>query len=132
MINLLKYDRPYELLLDVQGYDAVYAVYGDAEDYVEQTSEWVRQFAKSFHREYVPAFVLQIDNEAMLEQALEEFFYVAEQNLFFALTNEPCLVYKGYHATTTSETVEILLADYDGKAVIFLTNSKEDLYAKND
>lgn len=84
---------------------------------------------KGFHREYLPAFVLQIENEAMLEQALEEFFCVAEQNLFFALTNEPYLTYKGYHVTTTSETVEILFADYDGQAAIFLMNSKEDLYA---
>ena len=89
----------------------------------------IRFTAEGFHREYLPAFVLQIDNEAMLEQALEAFFYVAEQNLLFALTNEPALSYKGYHVTPTSETVEIVIADYDGQGVIFITTSKEDFYA---
>ena len=87
---------------------------------------------KGFHREHLLAFVVRIENEAMLEQALAEFFYVAEQNLLFALTNEPCLFYKGYHVTISSQTGEILLADYDGQATIFLTKSKEDFNAKMD
>lgn len=87
---------------------------------------------KGFQREYIPAYVSQIDNETMLEQALEEFFYVAGQNFLFALTNEPSLTFKGYHLTTTNEKVEILMADYDGQGAIFITSSKEDFYAKND
>lgn len=39
MINVLKYDTPYELLLDVKGYDVAYAVSGEADDYVAETSE---------------------------------------------------------------------------------------------
>lgn len=47
---------------------------------------------EGLQREYIPAYVLQIDNEKMLEQALEELFYVAEQNFLFALANEPSLL----------------------------------------
>lgn len=49
MINLLKYDRPYELLLDVQGYQVAYAVSGEADDYVAETSERVRRVAKKLY-----------------------------------------------------------------------------------
>lgn len=87
---------------------------------------------KGFQREYVPAYVLEIDNEKMLEQALEEFFYVAEQNFLFALTNESSLFFKGYNLATTSETVEILIADYDGQGAIFCTGSEEDFNEKID
>ena len=68
----------------------------------------------------------------MLSQRPLGRFYVAELNLLFALTNEPCFVYKGYAVTINSDTAEILLADYDGQAAIFLTNREEDIYAKMD
>lgn len=80
---------------------------------------------KGWQREYIPAYMLQIEDEAMLEQAFTELFYVAEQNFLFALSNEPSLIYHGYSLTTTSETVEILSADYDGQGAIFMTMKEE-------
>ena len=59
MINILRYDRPYELLLDVKGYDVAYAVYGEAHDYVEETSEWMRKFAK---KQFVYPFYLHFES----------------------------------------------------------------------
>ncbi|MEK4386193.1 hypothetical protein MKZ25_10335 [Solibacillus sp. FSL W7-1464] len=82
--------------------------------------------AKVFQRERIPAFVLQIDNETMLEQALEEFFYVSEQNFLFALTNEQRLIFEGEHLSTNSDKTEILIVDYDGQAAIFITSRRED------
>lgn len=86
---------------------------------------------KGWQREYIPAYVLQIDNETMLKQAFEAFFYVAEQNFLFALTNETSLFYKGYSLTTTSNTVEVLIADYDGQGAIFMTTNKEEIRCAN-
>lgn len=74
-----------------------------------------------WQREYIPAYVLQIENESMLKKAFTELFYLAEQNFLFALTNEPSLFYQGYSVTTTSDTIEILTADYDGQGAVFIT-----------
>lgn len=74
-----------------------------------------------WQREYIPAYVLQIENESILKLAFEELFYVAEQNFLFALTNEPSLFYQGYRVTTTSNTVEIITTDYDGQGAVFIT-----------
>lgn len=82
-------------------------------------------------REYIPAYVLQIEDEMMLKQALEQLFYVAEQNFLFAITNEPSLFYKGYSLTTTSDTVEILTADYDGQGAVYMTTNKEEVSCVN-
>lgn len=79
-----------------------------------------------WQREYIPAYVLQIENESMLKKAFAELFYVAEQNFLFALTNEPSLFYQGYSVTTMSDTVEIITADYDGQGAVFITKGKED------
>ena len=49
MINLLKYDRPYELILNVKGYEVAYAVWGEANDYVAETSERMRLLAKKLY-----------------------------------------------------------------------------------
>ena len=87
---------------------------------------------KGFQREPIPRFVIQIDNEMMLKQALEEFFYVAEQNFLFVLTNEQRLLDESEYLTTNSDTMELLIADYDGQGAIFITSSREDFYAKND
>lgn len=81
-----------------------------------------------WQREYIPAYVLQIEDEAMLQEAFNELFYVAEQNFLFALTNEPSLFYHGYHLATTSDTVEILSADYDGQGAIFMTMKEELIF----
>lgn len=83
-----------------------------------------------WQREYIPAFVLQIEDEAMLKQTFEELFYIAEQNFLFALTNEPSLFYHGYHLATTSDIVEILSADYDGQGAVFM-KTKEELECAN-
>ena len=85
---------------------------------------------KGMRREALPAFMVNIENEALLQKAFVEFFYVAEQNHFFALMNEPCITYKGQDATICSHTVEILLADYDGQGAIFITN--HDVKENND
>lgn len=49
MLNILKYNIPYELLLDVQGYKVAYAVSGEADDYVAETSERMRLLAKKLY-----------------------------------------------------------------------------------
>ena len=49
MINLLKYDREYEWIIEVKGDYVAYAVSGDADDYVEQTSQRLRQLARSLY-----------------------------------------------------------------------------------
>lgn len=59
MINILKYDRPYELLLDVKGYDVAYAVSGEAHDYVEETSVRMRKFVK---QQFVYPFYLHFES----------------------------------------------------------------------
>ena len=81
--------------------------------------------ATGWQREYIPAYMLQIENESILKLAFEELFYVAEQNYLFALTNEPSLFYQGYRLTTTSNTVEIITADYDGQGAVFITRKEE-------
>ena len=86
---------------------------------------------EGWQREYIPAYVLQIEDEMMLKQALEQLFYVAEQNFLFAITNEPSLFYKGYSLTTTSDTVEILTADYDGQGAVYMTTNKEEVSCVN-
>lgn len=60
---------------------------------------------------------------AVLQQAFDEFYYVAEQNHFFALTKEPCITYKGGNPTVCTPTAEILLTDYDGQSVFLITNN---------
>lgn len=77
---------------------------------------------KGMRREALQAFMVNIENEAVLQQAFDEFFYVAEQNHFFALTNEPCITYKGEDPIVCTEAAEVLLADYDGQGAIFITN----------
>lgn len=76
-------------------------------------------------REYIPAYKLIIEDEEILKEAFHELFYVAEQNFLFALTNESSLFYKGYSLTTTSDTIEIVTADYDGQGVIFMTKGRD-------
>ncbi|WP_167397434.1 hypothetical protein [Lysinibacillus mangiferihumi] len=46
MINLLKYDTSYEWIIDVKEDYVAYAVLGEASDYVAETSERMRKFAK--------------------------------------------------------------------------------------
>lgn len=78
-----------------------------------------------WQREYIPAYVLQIEDENMLELAFQQLFYVAQQNYRFVLSNEPSLYYHGYHLTTKSETVEMISADYDGQGAVLLTMKGE-------
>ena len=59
MINILRYDRPDDLLWDVYGYDVAYAVSGEAHDYVEETSIRMRQFAK---KQFVYPFYLHFES----------------------------------------------------------------------
>ena len=49
MLNILKYNIPYELLLDVQGYKVAYAVSGEADDYLAETSERMRLLVKKLY-----------------------------------------------------------------------------------
>lgn len=81
--------------------------------------------AQGWQREYIPAYAIQLDDEAMLTEAFAAFFYVAEQNFLFALTNEPSLFYDGYSVTTTSNTVEIITASYDGQGAVLMTMKEE-------
>lgn len=167
IINLLKYDIPYELLLDVQGYDVAYAVYGDAEDYVEQTSEWMRQFAKKqftypfylhFESYYdtvddilaetdlvmhykpsgrtvltqigrncfqaeVPAFTVEIRQEADLHKAFERWFTYAFDNHLWALTQHKSVMYvDGFPRLTLKPNEIILVAEHDAYGFTVLTN----------
>lgn len=78
-----------------------------------------------WQREYRLAYTVQIVNETMLVQIFSELFYVAQQNYQFALTNEPNLYYHGYSMTTSSETIEILCADFDGQGAFLLTMKEE-------
>ena len=50
---------------------------------------------KGVRRVELPAFTVQIEDDETLKEAFDEFFYVAEQNEFFALTNKPCITYEG-------------------------------------
>ena len=79
---------------------------------------------KGLRREELPAFTIQIEDEAALKEAFAEFFYVAEQNEFFALTNKPCITYEGEHPTVHTKNAEILLADYDGQGAFLITIKK--------
>ena len=83
---------------------------------------------KGVRRVELPAFTVQIENEAALKEAFDEFFYVAEQNHFFALANEPCITYEGEHPTVHTQHAEILLADYDGQGAFLITNNFSTLY----
>mgnify|MGYP003397261572 FL=1 len=78
---------------------------------------------KGVRRMEIPAFTVQIEDEAALKEAFDEFFYVAEQNHFFALANEPCITYEGEHPTVYTQNAEILLADYDGQGAFLITNN---------
>lgn len=78
---------------------------------------------KGVRKEKLPAFTVQIEDEAALKEAFAEFFYVAEQNHFFALANEPCITYEGEHPTVHTQHAEFLLADYDGQGVFLITNN---------
>ena len=49
MINLLKYNREYEWVIELKGNYVAYAVWGDAHDYVEQTSQRLRQLAQNLY-----------------------------------------------------------------------------------
>ncbi|MEK4424901.1 hypothetical protein [Solibacillus sp. FSL K6-1523] len=49
MINLLKYDKEYEGLIEVKGEYVAYAVAGEADNYVEQTSRRLRQLAQTMY-----------------------------------------------------------------------------------
>ena len=89
---------------------------------------------KDMKRKEIPAFTVQIENEAALKQAFGEFFYVAEQNHFFALTKEPCITYDGEHPTVPTKHAEILITDYDGQGALLISNTatlkeKEDTVA---
>lgn len=77
---------------------------------------------KGVRRVELPAFTVQIEDEVALKEAFDEFFYVAEQNHFFALANEPCITYEGEHPTVHTQHAEILLADYDGQGAFLITN----------
>lgn len=77
---------------------------------------------KGVRRAELPTFTMQIEDEAALKEAFDEFFYVAEQNHFFALANEPCIIYEGEHPTARTNNAEILLADYDGQGAFLITN----------
>lgn len=66
---------------------------------------------------------MQIENEAALKQAFREFFYVAEQNHFFALTNERYITYEGEHSTVHIKQAEILTTDYDGQGALLISNT---------
>ena len=66
---------------------------------------------------------MQIENEAALKEAFHEFYDVAEQNHFFALTNEPYITYEGEHPTIHTKHAETLMADYDGQGVLLITNN---------
>lgn len=46
MIKLLKYEKPEHLMWEVHNFEIAYAVWGEAHDYVEETSIRMRQFAK--------------------------------------------------------------------------------------
>ena len=78
---------------------------------------------KGVRRVKLPAFTVQIEDEAALKEAFDEFFYVAEQNEFFALTNKPCITYEGENPTVYTQNAEILLADYDGQGAFLITNN---------
>lgn len=77
---------------------------------------------KGVRKVELPAFTVQIENETALKEAFDEFFYVAEQNHFFALANEPCITYEGENPTVYTQNAEILLADYDGQGAFLITN----------
>ncbi|MEG0473288.1 MAG: hypothetical protein RR588_13225, partial [Solibacillus sp.] len=49
MINLLKYNKEYDGLFEVKGECVSYAVSGEADDYVEQTSRHLRQLAQTMY-----------------------------------------------------------------------------------
>ena len=71
----------------------------------------------------LPAFTVQIENETALKEALAEFFYVAEQNEFFALTNKPCITYDGENPIVYTQNAEILLVEYNGQGAFLITNN---------
>ena len=83
---------------------------------------------KSARREELSAFTVQIEDEVALKEAFAEFFYVAEQNHFFALANEACITYEGEIPTVYTQNAEILLADYDGQGAFLITNNFSTLY----
>lgn len=66
---------------------------------------------------------MQIENEAALKLAFREFFYVAEQNHFFALTNERCITYEAEHPTIHTKHAEILTTDYGGQGALLSSNT---------
>ena len=78
---------------------------------------------KGVRKVELPAFTVRIEDEMALKKAFDEFFYVAEQNHFFALANEPCITYEGEHPTVYTQNAEILLADYDGQGAFLITNN---------
>ncbi|MGE7022187.1 hypothetical protein [Solibacillus cecembensis] len=49
MINLLNYDKEYDGWIEVKGEYVAYAVSGEADDYVEQTSKRMRQLAQAIY-----------------------------------------------------------------------------------
>lgn len=77
---------------------------------------------EGIRRAELPAFMVQIEDVVALNMVFQEFFYVAEQNFFFVLTNMPCIKYEGEHPTVQSLDAEIIMADYDGQGALLITN----------
>ena len=86
-----------------------FEAYGETEEILGMKSLHVQQVPsekriitlslKGVRRVELPAFTMQIEDEAVLKEAFVKFFYVAEQNHFFALANERCITYEGEHPT---------------------------------
>lgn len=170
MINILRYDRPDDLLWDVDGYDVAYAVSGEAHDYVEETSIRMRQFAKKqfvypfylhFESYYdavedilaetnlpiyykpsgrtvttqigrkcfqaeVPAFTVEIRDEADLNEAFQEWFRYAFDNMLWAITQSNSLTYNaGFPYITLKQNELILLTEHDAYGFTIVTNRAE-------
>ena len=49
VIDLLEYDKDYDGLITVKGEYVAYAVWGEADDYVEETSQRMRQLAQKLY-----------------------------------------------------------------------------------
>jgi len=170
MINLLKYNKAYDWIIEVMGDYVAYAVSGDADDYVEQTSKRLRQLVRSLYtypfylhfesyhdspewilqekdfnirygpsgrtvltqigrktfKAEVPAFTIEITNEALLDQAFELWFQNAFDNHLWAITQDDKVYYEnGFAAVLLTNDMTILVTEHDAYGFTVVTNDTD-------
>lgn len=78
---------------------------------------------KTYHAE-IPSFTVAIPNDESLKNVFAEWFYMAQQNCMWLITQGPNLHYKNQFAfIDMSRESIILLTDHDAQGFLIITNN---------